>query len=128
VSGCLVSALYSFGNQYGDRFNPIAPTLMKKGLNAILDAHFCGSTAGRPPKDIVELIVESSNGDIRSAIMALQFACVVDMSIDKKGKKKTTTSNRSARVVLESVTRREQSLVLFHLIGKVLYNKSGSIW
>jgi cell cycle checkpoint protein len=107
------------------RFNPIAPTLMKKGLHTLLDAHFSGSAPGRPSKDIVEMVVESSNGDIRSAIMALQFACVVDMTIDKKGKRKSTSINRSTRVVLESVTRREQSLALFHLIGKVLYNKRG---
>ena len=39
-----------------------------------------------------------------------------------KGRKRKS-GGRSAAVVLESVTRREQSLVLFHLLGKVLYNK-----
>jgi len=28
-----------------------------------------------------------------------------------------------AKVVLEAITRRESSLALFHLMGKVLYNK-----
>lgn len=96
---------------------------MKKGLQALLDTHFQGSTLTRPSKDILEMVVGSSNGDIRSAVMALQFACVVEIPADKKGKKKSTSTNRGARVVLESVTRREQSLHLFHLIGKVLYNK-----
>lgn len=105
------------------RFNPIAPTLMKKGLQILLDNHFQGTNLNRPSKDILDMVVGSSNGDIRSAIMALQFACVVNIQVDKKGKKKAASSNRGTRVLLESVTRREQSLHLFHLIGKVLYNK-----
>lgn len=104
-------------------FNPIAPTLMNKALQAMLTKHFA-STSGKPPaKDVVEMIVESSNGDIRSAVMALEFACVVTLT--KGGGKGKTRRNAtgSARAVLEAVTRREQSLVLFHLMGKILYNK-----
>ncbi|KAG2117372.1 Rad17 cell cycle checkpoint protein-domain-containing protein [Suillus discolor] len=104
-------------------FNPIAPTLMNKALQAMLTKHFA-STSGKPPaKDVVEMIVESSNGDIRSAVMALEFACVVTLT--KGGGKGKTRRNvaGSARAVLEAVTRREQSLVLFHLMGKILYNK-----
>ncbi|KAG1902214.1 Rad17 cell cycle checkpoint protein-domain-containing protein [Suillus fuscotomentosus] len=104
-------------------FNPIAPTLMNKALQAMLTKHFA-STSGKPPaKDVVEMIVESSNGDIRSAAMALEFACVVTLT--KGGGKGKTRRNAagSARAVLEVVTRREQSLVLFHLMGKILYNK-----
>lgn len=53
--------------------------------------------------------------------MALQFACVVELPGSKtKGKGKV---KGDATVVLEAITRREQSLVLFHLMGKVLYNK-----
>jgi cell cycle checkpoint protein len=72
--------------------------------------------------------------------MALQFACVVELPSNgngkdaKKGKgKKSKTASEGgvdgtegggcARVVLEAVTRRESSLALFHLMGKVLYNK-----
>lgn len=54
--------------------------------------------------------------------MALQFACIVKLPSNKKGKNK---SRGDTKVVLEAVTRREQSLHLFHLIGKVLYNKRG---
>ncbi|KAG1736111.1 Rad17 cell cycle checkpoint protein-domain-containing protein [Suillus paluster] len=107
-------------------FNPIAPTLMTKALQAMLTNHFA-STSGKPPtKDVVEMIVESSNGDIRSAVMALEFACVVTLPIKGTGKGKkrgNTTGSGGARAVLEAVTRREQSLVLFHLMGKILYNK-----
>ena len=48
--------------------------------------------------------------------MALQFASIVHKTSQKK-------KNIGNIVVLEAVTRREQSLSLFHLLGKVLYNK-----
>lgn len=100
------------------RFNPIAPTLLKKALQALLTKHFSSSPLPAPSKETVDIVVESCNGDIRSAVMALQFACVADPWDKKRKGKKVPT-----RVVLESVTRREQSLALFHLMGKVLYNK-----
>jgi cell cycle checkpoint protein len=52
--------------------------------------------------------------------MALQFASVIEIS--SKGRKRKS-GEKGAAAALESVTRREQSLVLFHLMGKVLYNK-----
>lgn len=85
--------------------------------------------------------------------MSLQFACVVDPSEDeallRPLKKKTKTKGKvivissdsetepkvrkkvvkkkraktNVMVVLEALTRREHALVLFHLIGKVLWNK-----
>lgn len=54
--------------------------------------------------------------------MALQFACIVHKPTQKKKK------NTGHTVVLEAVTRREQSLALFHLLGKVLYNKRPSFF
>jgi len=50
--------------------------------------------------------------------MALQFACILEIP----GQKKKTDQARST-IILEAVTRREQSLALFHLLGKVMYNK-----
>jgi cell cycle checkpoint protein len=92
---------------------------MRKALQAMINTHFSKSTLGAPSKDVLDIIVESSNGDIRSAIMALQFACIAQASGSKKKKAKIANS-----LVLEAVTRREQSLALFHLLGKVMYNKS----
>ncbi|KAG6379990.1 Rad17 cell cycle checkpoint protein-domain-containing protein [Boletus reticuloceps] len=117
-------------------FNPIAPTLMTKALQTLLASHFGsldarGREGKQPPREVIDIVVGSSNGDIRSAIMALQFACVVDLpasSMGSKGKAARknaggTKRTTSVRAVLEAVTRREQSLVLFHLLGKILYNK-----
>jgi hypothetical protein len=129
------------------RFNPIAPTLLRKALQTLLYLHFSSASSRQkqkqPPKDILDMIVDSSNGDIRSAIMALQFACIVELPRTgttnvSKGKSKDTTKQKGkkkgdgvvgevkaggAKVILEAITRRESSLALFHLMGKVLYNK-----
>ena len=102
------------------RFNPIAPTLLRKAVQALLDTHVTSSSSRSaivPSKEVIDIVVESANGDIRSAIMALQFACIVHKPTQKKKK------NIGHTVVLEAVTRREQSLALFHLLGKVFYNK-----
>ena len=72
--------------------------------------HLTSSTARagtRPTKEVVDVVVESSNGDIRSAIMALQFACTASKGHPKssKGTKKGGKSQGvSAAVMLESVT------------------------
>lgn len=68
---------------------------MTKALTTLVARHFdnsqpsasCKKNAKKPSKDVVQLLVESSNGDIRSAIMALQFACVMQVSSSKTGGK-----------------------------------------
>lgn len=104
---------------YITSFNPIAPTLLRKALQAMLNKHFAQNSGGMalsPSKEVLDAIVESSNGDIRSAIMALQFACIVEIPSRKQ-------KNKATKMVMEAVTRREQTLAMFHLLGKVLYNK-----
>lgn len=101
---------------------------MNKALQHLVTSHFSASapSSTSPSKEIIDIIVESSNGDIRSAIMALQFACVSDISESKskgRGKTKKASSKLESRALMEAVTRREQSLALFHLVGKLLYNK-----
>lgn len=83
-----------------------------------------------PSKHVLDAVVESSSGDIRSAVNTLEFACTVELPSksksgggNKKGKGKGKGGGEGGVVLLEAVTRRESSLALFHLIGKVLYNK-----
>lgn len=121
IGSVLSLFVFTVSHYLCSRFNPIAPTLMRKALQAMLNNHFssvASSSTMPPSKEVLDLIIDSSNGDIRNAIMALQFSCVMSVP-GKKGK----TSNRNSTLVLEATTRREQSLALFHLIGKVLYNK-----
>ncbi|KAG8943249.1 Cell cycle checkpoint protein rad17 [Tulasnella sp. 424] len=115
------------------QFNPVAITLLRKAVNSLLDKVFSPSSPPglsplqRPPKDVVEAIISSANGDIRSAVMALQFACVVDLEQvsggTTKGRGAKKKGAKSSKGVLVAITQREQSLALFHLLGKLLYNK-----
>ncbi|KAF5364946.1 hypothetical protein D9758_008130 [Tetrapyrgos nigripes] len=108
------------------RFNPVAPTLLTKALKALLDKRFPKDSGSRSPISaaLLDVIVNSANGDIRSAIMGLQFACTrLTKPTKSKAKKASDGTKLNEQVLVESITRREQSLVLFHLLGKVLYNK-----
>lgn len=74
---CLVNFLMRLAYRY----NPIAPTIMLKALTTLLTKDSLASRfkSNKPTKDTLEIIVESSRGDIRSAIMALQFACITNL-------------------------------------------------
>ncbi|GAA5979469.1 hypothetical protein JCM5350_003916 [Sporobolomyces pararoseus] len=125
-------------------FNPIAQTIMKKALNRILDQIYSSSTSTstststlspRPSAGTLDLIIQNSNGDIRSALMSLQFlstlkdassGLLVQSSSNKKGikkKSKNEASGGGGKELLQFVTSRENSLFIFHALGKVLYNK-----
>ncbi|KAK4057443.1 RFC checkpoint protein Rad17 [Microbotryomycetes sp. JL221] len=126
-------------------FNPIAPTIMKKALNKLLDKIY--STNGllspglRPSPVAIDVISSHSNGDIRSAVMSLQFLSsnpsfarqkgVTDLSIGPGGgvgKKRKKGDNGGVakdqfKQLLQYVSSREDSLFIFHALGKVLYSK-----
>ena len=54
--------------------------------------------------------------------MALQFACTAEKPT-QTGKKGAKSKGPSGSTMVEAITRREQSLALFHLLGKIMYNK-----
>ena len=56
------------------RFNPLAPTLMTKALQALLERLSVDGMEKHLSRDVLEMVVETANGDIRSVSMALQFA------------------------------------------------------
>ncbi|KAI0794827.1 Rad17 cell cycle checkpoint protein-domain-containing protein [Abortiporus biennis] len=109
-------------------FNPISPTLMKRALQHIISKRASSSsTQPQLSKDVLDIIIESSKGDIRSAIMALQFATTSSYNLltvnPLKSKAKSKKKGGNDRALIEAITRREHSLALFHLLGKLLYNK-----
>ncbi|WVN86688.1 uncharacterized protein L203_101860 [Cryptococcus depauperatus CBS 7841] len=128
-------------------FLPIAPTFMTRALTRIISLSL--PPEKQPSKATIQLLVQSSNGVLRSAINSLQLfssaRAVADrsqpgqkrkgqeegltMGVRKKGK--GSMGGRGAkldvslelRAILDAVTRKEQSLNLFHSLGKVFYNK-----
>ncbi|ODN98425.1 cell cycle checkpoint protein [Cryptococcus wingfieldii CBS 7118] len=111
-------------------FIPIAPTFMFKALFRILTLSPL-PTASHPAKATLQLICQSSNGDLRAAINSLQMLCggrgkIANGRGAARGKGKgrgQKDEGHVLRAVLDAVTRKEQSLNLFHALGKVFYNK-----
>lgn len=97
---------------------------MTKALQAMINQHFQDSPSLRPTKNLLDMIITCSRGDIRGAVMELQLCSLVDKKPAKQGK--NSGSNDSV-ALLKLASQREQSLALFHLIGKVLYNKRMSV-
>ena len=89
------------------------------------------AVSSRLSKDIVEAVVEGANGDIRSAVNTLQIVYQKgDPLPHDRGTKRgadgsavKSQSKAQARKAVAVVSGRESSLVLFHALGKVLYNK-----
>jgi len=113
-------------------FNPIAPTFMSKALDMVLtkEARRSGRRFAPGPAVLKHL---SDIGDVRSAISALEFFCLhqggeADWSGKiqfAKGKKisKETALTSMEKQSLELITQRENTLGIFHAVGKVVYNK-----
>lgn len=64
---------------------------MSRALQAISTKYYAESglsNTKRTSKEEIDMIVETSNGDIRSAVMALQFLCSLDTNshFNAKGK------------------------------------------
>ena len=118
-------------------FNKIAPTSMVKALSAIIlrESHESGRRFG-PSNPMLKAL--SSSGDIRSAIMRLEFLAVngelgvfsekVGFNEQAKRGKASGESdlNEIERETLNTVTQRESSLGFFHAVGRVVYNKRES--
>ena len=68
---------------------------MMKALQALLERLSADSLEKHLSRDVLELVSETSNGDIRSTLMALQFACIAPLRL-KSGKSKTKASRSSA--------------------------------
>ncbi|PWY66341.1 hypothetical protein BO70DRAFT_366546 [Aspergillus heteromorphus CBS 117.55] len=115
-------------------FNAIAPTIMYKALNLVLEKKASISDREAPPSSAI-LHSISKIGDIRSAISSLQFLCLksedfqpANTSISAvKSKRGRTTLTSIERETLQLVTQREASLGLFHAVGKVVYNKRADV-
>ncbi|KAH6670635.1 Rad17 cell cycle checkpoint protein-domain-containing protein [Halenospora varia] len=113
-------------------FNAIAPTLLAKALEVIVQKESRKSGRRKTPGPLV-LKKLGEIGDIRSAIGSLEFLCLrgdLDGDWGAKvafGKTKKSTKDQPLTKMeeesLEMVTRREASLGIFHAVGKVVYNK-----
>ncbi|KAM7192241.1 cell cycle checkpoint protein RAD17 [Naviculisporaceae sp. PSN 640] len=116
-------------------FNPIAPTLLAKALEIVVQKEARKSGRRKTPGPLV-LKRLGDIGDIRSAISALEFLCVkgdddadwgakIAFTKPKRGSKDTPALTKGEQDSLELVSQREATLGIFHAVGKVVYNKRG---
>ncbi|KAJ5602179.1 hypothetical protein N7510_011713 [Penicillium lagena] len=113
-------------------FNKIAPTLMQKALQSILEKEARSSKRAQIPGPAV-LDRISEIGDIRSAISSLEFLCLKGDGAGKWGGNLATKMKKSTRgqvaltpmeqESLKTISQREASLGMFHAVGKIVYNK-----
>ena len=111
-------------------FNPVAPTLLAKALELVIQKEARQSGRRRiPGLSVLKKLGEV--GDIRSAISSLEFLCLRGGDGDDWGGRVANKSKKGANSALtkmekeslELLSQREASLGLFHAVGKVVYNK-----
>jgi cell cycle checkpoint protein len=113
-------------------FNAIAPTLLAKALEVVVQKESRKSGRRKTPGPLV-LKKLGEIGDVRSAIGSLEFLCLrgdvdgdwgarISFAKAKKSNKNAALTKMEAES-LELITRREASLGIFHAVGKVVYNK-----
>lgn len=116
-------------------FNAIAPTLLAKALDVLVQKESRKSGRRKTPGPLV-LKKLGEIGDIRSAIGSLEFLCLrgdtdgdwgAKVAFGKSKKAKDVALTKMEEESLEMVTRREASLGIFHAVGKVVYNKRDEI-
>ncbi|KAH8893738.1 hypothetical protein GQ53DRAFT_96508 [Thozetella sp. PMI_491] len=114
-------------------FNPIAPSLLAKALELVVQKEARKSGRRRTPGPLV-LKRLGEIGDIRSAISSLEFLCVkgdddtdwgakVAFTKPKRGAKDVPALTKGEQESLELISQREASLGIFHAVGKAVYNK-----
>lgn len=108
-------------------FNPITVNSIKKVLSRICKQEKCDTSCEQ-----LDLIANASGGDIRHAITTLQYACL-------RQDKKVLTFSEECTPDIEAKSQdhspedagsslafgRDQTLSLFHALGKFLHNKRG---
>lgn len=110
-------------------FNPITHNSIKRTLSRICRQERCSVAA-----DLIDLIANASGGDIRHAITSLQFFCLKPDPMHSLSLCDTTTIYSSKKPdVLGALDDgfslqfgRDESLSLFHALGKFLHNKRDS--
>ena len=110
-------------------FNPVTVSSIKKILSRICKQESSGKT-----EELVHQIATSSGGDIRHAIMSLQYYCLNPRRLnsalarnatllDLKGYGTLAPGKDCLNSATASPCGRDETLTLFHALGKFLHNK-----
>lgn len=107
-------------------FNPVATNSIKVALSRICKEEQCSATA-----DQIALIAKASGGDIRHAVTSLQYFCLRQRQIPSLLKLSSTHSKEKLLDIAPMGGAlsfgRDETLSLFHALGKFLHNKRESL-
>ena len=107
--------------------NPVSTTMMKRGIKRVIQMIDSNSNYKlyfqRPTEDVINNLLEQSQGDIRNAILNLSFASqknhvkpMIKTSKLKKSSKKEKSSN-------DGGIGKSEALTVMHGLGRVFYPK-----
>ncbi|TYI60412.1 hypothetical protein E1A91_D10G102100v1 [Gossypium mustelinum] len=107
-------------------FNPITNNSIKKTLSRICRQELCNVAS-----EEIDLIARASGGDIRHAITSLQLFCLKpNVELDLSSSNSTPSCPKENANVLNEFSGgfssqygRDETLTLFHALGKFLHNK-----
>ncbi|KAF8978559.1 Cell cycle checkpoint protein rad17 [Entomortierella lignicola] len=109
------------------KFNPIAPTFMKKALRRLIESEFGASHAYAPDAAELDQLIEIHDGDIRATINALQFLCYIPTKKRKQYREAEERLEEEQQLLHGSENKmtlgQDSSLGIFHAVAKVLYNR-----
>ncbi|XP_026456298.1 cell cycle checkpoint protein RAD17-like isoform X2 [Papaver somniferum] len=107
-------------------FNPVTTNSIKVALSRICKEEQCSATA-----DQIALIAKASGGDIRHAVTSLQYFCLRQRQIPSLLKLSSTHSKEKLLDIAPMGGAlsfgRDETLSLFHALGKFLHNKRESL-
>eukprot|EP00457_Paulinella_chromatophora_P002838 gb/GEZN01002843.1/.p1 GENE.gb/GEZN01002843.1/~~gb/GEZN01002843.1/.p1 ORF type:complete len:734 (-),score=88.29 gb/GEZN01002843.1/:58-2259(-) len=101
------------------RCNPISSTGLKKAITRVAKGERL-----KISQEEITALVESSVGDVRSALNALQFNALLEPVPSKKLHAKKAKSESSSDTLDRPIVGRDQSLSIFRAAGKVLHAKA----
>ncbi|XP_043814644.1 cell cycle checkpoint protein RAD17 isoform X4 [Manihot esculenta] len=110
-------------------FNPITNNSIRKALSRICKHEQCNMTSEQ-----IDLIAKASGGDIRHAITSLQLFCVkpdLGLSVPLCNSARSHSDRNSDELDalisgFSLLFGRDETLSLFHALGKFLHNKRGT--
>ncbi|KAG9322008.1 hypothetical protein KVV02_008171 [Mortierella alpina] len=109
------------------KFNPIAPTFMKKALRKLVDKEFKTTSACAPDTAEMDQLIEIHDGDIRAVINSLQFLCYLPTKKRRRYREAAMKLEEDMQGVVDTentmILGQDSSLGIFHAVAKVLYNR-----
>lgn len=115
-------------------FNPIASTMMKRGIKriiALIESNDNFKPFYKKPSDeVISCLIQQSQGDIRNAILNLSFASqksdtaiIVSKSAKPKAKSKVKTKSNLQKPKDEGSIGKNEVLSVLHGLGRVFHPK-----